>query len=378
VAVQSAFSGARNLAMLYETGASCRVLNLLKVKNQKAHLREYQEFPLFDNSGLNKCMIVKHHLRPHEREAFPDARMVATKLIWPLDVTNLKTGGYCVYVGEYDYAAKMRQIVGPKLLDGCRDLWVLGLIDNLPSLDPFLLQEHLSKSGVNVSSCYFDTSDHEESLMAEFVSQELRELVQLSVGADANVSTIKDGLAMKIMRLRSDPSVEPLRKILNLTREEFEEGLFSWKGFLYYKWVKSRMNDSLSKVLKELASKKPYGAVTKEGAMWIKKYQYDLCIEVSRAMSEISNTMTIYDDAYNGLVHSGAAEKFRSFLMNAPRLFQRMGGQIGAINHIISFWNFRFHGTSMPETISEDDLLDLLIDFHKSVLLQAAPRHEFS
>lgn len=52
---------------------------------------------------------------------------------------------------------------------------------------------------------------------------------------------------------------------------------------------------------------------------------------------------------------------FRDFLLQAPRLFTRLGEQLGAIQHVVSFWRFRFSPGAAP--IGVDELIDVFMDF---------------
>ena len=44
-------------------------------------------------------------------------------------------------------------------------------------------------------------------------------------------------LADKLMTDETAQSLDPLRATLQLSGDEYREGVFAWKGFLYYKWM---------------------------------------------------------------------------------------------------------------------------------------------
>ncbi|MGZ7227044.1 hypothetical protein ACXWO0_11310, partial [Streptococcus pyogenes] len=64
------------------------------------------------------------------------------------------------------------------------DIQTLRLIDELPSLDPFLLREQLRRGGLDPSPCYFSISDSDLERMLAFVRNEIEPLVTLSLGDD--------------------------------------------------------------------------------------------------------------------------------------------------------------------------------------------------
>ena len=108
---ESQFTAAReirNLAHLNRTASSARVLNLAKLY---VHFREeeaYKEMPLFENSGLNRAIILKHTLRVDERHLFNDSRQTVTKIILPYDPYDLRLGGRSIFYRQVGFDALMR------------------------------------------------------------------------------------------------------------------------------------------------------------------------------------------------------------------------------------------------------------------------------
>ncbi len=49
-----------------------------------------------------------------------------------------------------------------------------------------------------------------------------------------------------------DEKLEPLRLTLGLTGNDFREGVFSWRGFLYYKWSMDKFWPDVMGVLREI------------------------------------------------------------------------------------------------------------------------------
>ncbi|MCX8497891.1 MAG: hypothetical protein ORN25_00855, partial [Caulobacteraceae bacterium] len=148
----------RKLSSLQETAASSRVLNLVTTWKQSGPEAQYADRPLLENRVLNRSIIVKHQLRANERVYFDDKRLSATKIIIPIDMDNLNTGSYSIFIGERNYEARIRSILGSRSRHNARDREVLGMLDALPSFDPFLLREAVVKKGLDVAPCYFELS----------------------------------------------------------------------------------------------------------------------------------------------------------------------------------------------------------------------------
>lgn len=349
----------RNLAHLRRSASTARVLNLLKVYNEHGRDPDWAAKPIFRTPALNRALIIKHRLRRDEFDAFHLRRQVATKVVIPIDAEDLKTGGRFVFVDQRNFERLMRETFG---LDATHpDLNTLRLMDALPSLDPFLLREQLRRGGVEPAPCYFSISDGDLSRMQAFVEGEIRPLVTLSLGDDIETVGSTSRLAGKI--LSSDPGdrMEALRETLNLHPDEYQEGVFCWKGFLYYKWVLTSLMSDVAAVAEAVSTVKPIGKVDATSREYLDRGRRILYDRIITTCDEVSQTLRVYDDAYADLTVHGKPTAFRDFLLRAPRLFTRLGEQLGAVQHVISFWRFRFSPGSPP--VSVEELIDVFMDF---------------
>ena len=66
---------------------------------------------------------------------------------------------------------------------------------------------------------------------------EIRPLVTLCIGPDLEAVGSTQRLAGKIMSNDPRDRMEALRETLRLAPDDYQEGVFCWKGFLYYKWI---------------------------------------------------------------------------------------------------------------------------------------------
>ena len=82
--------------------------------------------------------------------------------------------------------------------------------------------------------------------------------------------------------------------------------------------------------------------------------------------SSVQGLLDVYNRAYSDLTVNGKPATFRSFLLEAPSMFYQLGEQLGAMQHIISFWRYRFPAGG-KRLISYDDLMDLFLDFEDSL-----------
>jgi hypothetical protein len=357
----------RNLAHLQESASTARVLNLLRVWKIHGRTPDYAAKPFFNNPVLNRSLFVKHRLRRDEVDLFNGIRQTATKVILPMDGDDLRVGGRSVFIGQSNYDLVMRTVFDEHWDNEPGDREMLQLLDELPSFDPFLLREHLSRHNRNPARCYFEISDADMQRMFRFVETQVRKLVDLCyAGVEGGASEAQGSrLVAKILSSKVDAETEPLRQVLRLEKPEYEEGVFCWKGFLYYKWSLIEALPKVTSVIEAIKTVKPRGTTDKETQVYIARSRDALGETLMKVCKRAQRPLAIYDKSFAGLV-DGQPQDFREFLLGAPAMFTDLGQQLGAINHVVSFWRFRFPEGQTPK-VTFEELQDIFRDFEESL-----------
>ena len=363
---ESQFTAAReirNLAHLNRTASSARVLNLARLYVQFRDEDIYKEMPLFDNSGLNRAIILKHSLRVDERHLFTNGRQTVTKIILPYDPYDLRLGGRSIFYRQVGFDTLMHSYLGIDDLGKNRDIRILHCLDNLPSLDPFLVREHLGRIGVRPAGLYFQLSRGDLDAMAAFTAQKVEDLVNAALGTSGNKGAAK--LGNKILSDKLDQELLPLRAALGMGAEAFFEGVMCWRGFLYYTWCHSELQVGVRELLSGLAHYKPTATHDDILRDHIRRARPRLARAIVKILRDIGQCLESYDDVYQGLARDRNPEPFRQFLQHGSNLFLHLGDRIGALNHMVSFWRFRMgkviENNSRP--LESIEFADILIDF---------------
>ncbi|KJV41347.1 hypothetical protein [Brevundimonas sp. KM4] len=364
----------RNLEHLKSSASTARVLNLLRVWEENGDSApdgavrnpDWAARPIFRTAALNRALIIKHRLRRNETDLFTGRRQVATKVVIPIDDADLKTGGRYVFVNQIGFERMMMEAFG--VAPNHPDIETLRLIDKLPSLDPFLLREQLRRGGLDPSPCYFSISDSDLQRMLAFVRSEIEPLVTLSLGADtiAVNSDSAGRMAAKILSNTPGDQLDALRLTLRLAPEQYQEGVFCWKGFLYYKWTLAALLGEVAGVAEAVRTIKPVGKVDHAAKEYLARSRDVLRGRIIKTCDEVSRTLRVYDDAYAKLTQEGRPIAFRDFLLDAPSMFAKLGDQLGAVQHIVSYWRFRFGSSAAPVNVEE--LMDIFMDFETGLL----------
>jgi hypothetical protein len=356
----------RSLLHLQENASSARTLNLMAIWSKHGQSPDYSLSPLFTVSLLNRSIIVKHRLRQNELDTFSEKRISGTKVILPIDMTDLRSGARSFLIGQKGYGDVLTELLGTTDHAGKRDRDLLDAIDSLPSLDPFLMRERLRQAGFHAARCYFDLSDADSARMTEFVQQELAPLVGMTFGdLGLSLNDVTSKLAASIMANASDVEMEPLRVGMGMQVGDFQEGIFCWKGFIYYKWAMSNLLPDVRPVLADLVAARPAGRSTSDERSYIRASKARLVEIMNDACGMVRTTLKVYDDAYLDLTRNGQPRSFREFLLTAPKMFYELGEKLGAIHHVVSFWNFRSASSNM--SINASEFVDLLADFELSL-----------
>ena len=344
-------------------GASTsRVLNLFRIAQDNEGNPDHAAKPLFVSPLINKAFLLKHRTRSDETYLFNHARSVATKIIIPFDGTDLRAGGRSLFVDQRGYEDALRNAGNYNPDNLARDLAVLRLLSNVPSLDPFLLREHLRNNEIDVSPCYFAISEGDQERMRRFVSEELSRLISLAGGGgDASSSRLVSAMLSNAV----DEKLEPLRLTLGLTGDDFREGVFSWRGFLYYKWSMSTFWPDVMGVLRAINKIQPIGALSTEQKVYLTSARRSIIEMVRDSGNHVTGALAVYDASFADLVSHQAPKAFRDFLLSAPYMFLELGEKLGAISHIVSFWRYRFP-RGAAASIDAEELSAIFQDFSSS------------
>jgi hypothetical protein len=289
----------------------------------------------------------------------------------PFHTAELGLGARSLFVRQRGWREMLRELCR----DGqeyTRDEQLVELLDALPSLDPFLLREHLKTHGVDVAACYFAISPGDCARMESFVAIEIAKLIQLAFAGreDSGDETAK--LVQILLSTQIDERLEPMRVTLNLEGQAYKEGVFSWKGFLYYKWMLSELWPRLAEVVAELQQIRVGGRGDPELSVYMDGALRRLQLAIASHRAEVVDALSMYDEAFGELTHNGRPARFRDFLIKAPNMFSMLGERIGAISHIVSFWRYRFPDGAATGGVPALELAEIVRDFEASLGVLAA------
>ena len=209
--------------------------------------------------------------------------------------------------------------------------------------------------------------------MADYSSAEVQKLTLMAAG---NSGHVRDPAMQRMTKVllsnEMNELLEPLRVTLQLDLSKFSDGIYCWRGFLYYKWGRQELWPRLITVLRAMKALKPQGKITADQAHYLKSITDALILGVKQSDQVVRKIIAIYDDAYAGLIERKDPRQFRDFLFTAPSRFVELGEKLGAMSHIVSFWRYRFSGNAAETLPDVEDLMVIFHDFAQSLGLEVA------
>lgn len=267
-------------------------------------------------------------------------------------------------VGQKRFDEQAASVLGDALYPGSRDRKILNLLEELPSLDPFLVREQLRRHHIEPDLAYFNISESDLAEMRSFVTDEISSLASLSMDGGRGGNALR--LVNKLLSHGADVDLGPLREVLRLTDAEYLDGVFAWRGFLYFKWVNSRVVPAVDRLKAAIKVVRPNTTPNAEVRQYLFEARIRLCLALDEAKLATERALTHYDTAYRSLVDRQNPGAFRSFLLDAPSQFMGIGQPLGALQHMLSFWRYRFPNAKAA-SVTPDELWDLFIDFENTM-----------
>ncbi|MCW5724399.1 MAG: hypothetical protein KIS81_05530 [Maricaulaceae bacterium] len=357
--------GKHALNLIRDAGSTSRYLNILRSHQKVAERAERDEW-MFRNRLLCRAIVCKVSLPMRDAMMLKPPKRYATKVILPLNAQDMTLGGKYFLMGQSGYDQVAREIWGDAAEEREHDELVLGMLAAAPTLDPFVLREYLRSAGLNLHPDYFDLAEEDVRRIYDFVRDEFSALVRIAFGAQADVGEFAPRLAEKVLLKPDGPGSEELRRTLMLEPDEYREGIFCWKGFLYFKWLLERLRLGLPEHLDGIRKVMVRGTGTTEQADYIARQREAIPQGLARVGAEIAMIIKRYDAAYAGLTQREDAAGFRTFLLAAPRLFADLGERVGVIEHICAVWDMQFR-PGIPPAAPAGELADLFYEFEQTL-----------
>jgi hypothetical protein len=169
-------------------------------------------------------------------------------------------------------------------------------------------------------------------------------------------------LVHAILSGENDLRLEALRGALHLEESEYGEGLFCWRGLLYYKWSLREVLPLLEEIIGEVGAVRLVGSRSQSVVDHVYALKNQVASGFARRLAQVAQQVTEYDQAFALLRDQIDPAGFSRFLMAAPTAFRALGEDMGVLSHAASYWRYRFP-TDAPLLAQADELTDILEEY---------------
>ncbi|WP_300542825.1 hypothetical protein [Maricaulis sp.] len=369
-------SDRNSLRRIVRGGATPRILDLWSINRRFGETLEMAAKPFFRNPRLNAGFFLKHTVRPHDRPYLLTDSAVATKIIVPVSIDDLGMGGHSFFVEEKGFESRLKAFLGMGVLNKHyeTDLARVKELATVPSFDPFLLADRYSGGERPVARFYFNISADEQEAMLANVTRQIFGIVSLAFG-DQEIRPDDERtqkFARQLLDAEESAKLSGLRETLGMSEEQYREGIFGWRGILYYRWRIRETKDDLRRFVMELNDVIVRGATAEENkeVNEIRKAILSMAKERWRALT---NVMDEYDSEYRRFCDGADPSALRTFLLKAPGHFGQLGADLSAVSHVTSFWSYWWKDRERG-SLSAKDALDIFPGFLRSLTSQSTER----
>ena len=295
---------------------------------------------LFRHKELHRIIFIKQAI--HDPDYQKDrALRVGTKLYFAFNEANAFEGGKSIFVGDPQFDDAMAFQLGFERgrhrEDYIRDRDVIQILDQLPSLDPFLVRDRLAAEGIVPNPGYFEIGEEEWQLIRQHVMKRFRPIIDMAFG---NLDSVQAqarlrSLVQKIWEARDMESLGPVIRAMELSPEDAPMALQAWKGVIYYDFRLSRIEDRVKSFANWLTkAAQPVDMVQPAQRQIIEEVRDAVRAKVRTRWQSVRSRLDEYNDAYRALfIEKRSPGPFIAFLGQASDVFNELGDGLSRLDH---------------------------------------------
>ena len=322
---------------------------------------------LFKSRVLNDAVIFKfpnfqEEISETTKKAFggPGAAMdsnpVETGIYLPYSTENPDDGGCAVYMRQKNYQRLLLDMIGatpvyapgeepppgtePELPPAVvYDLKLLSLLDSIPTLDPFLLKECLTASGIEFDSSVLRLDPAEETEIRRLISEKISPIIQKAFEAGNKVLSNRE----RLLEALWDPTMPEARAFVTAFGiKESEAGpvFTAWKGVTFYQLQVRATLPKLKEMLAWLKSKDsiPVDAPANKAFMpQLQMFNVKIHTLINQTVAEMRGILKKYEASFETFI-GGNPSELTAFLRSARRIYYVLGYCISSLNSAVAIY----------------------------------------
>ncbi len=340
--------------------------------------------PFFKIASLNRIIIFKYpNFKVEVSDAatanftskdasLSDDRPVETALYIPNDEEQPHEGGYAVYLRQKDAEKLLQRYVGIAqngMTDEMkRDFSFLQTIDDLPSLDPFLLKTAFERHKVVCNPAYLMMRDGEEDKIKSVIRNKVRPIVNKALGADAN-ETRKTQRFIDAIWDPTIPEAALFIQAFKIDSKEVANVFSAWKGVSFYQYQFEINKPLIAEVIRWLKSEKSIPLDHREHRAFLPQqemFKQQVLKKTLNLLANINQIFKDFDASYTKFINDGDPIAFRNFLITSHYRYWLLGYCCTALMHTRNIFE-RCLSEGTRGTLRFEQLNDMLTNIDSTV-----------
>jgi hypothetical protein len=242
---------------------------------------------------------------------------------------------------------------------------VLDCLCRVPTFDPFILLSYREtlESHRKVHPAYYDVDRVTSDGVKKVIDRRASRLVKLALGEEEEMDVPQDpavetqaegdtlisrqrsisrSLVDAIWTSRVDDQTRSLLQSFRIADGDMRRVLFAWKGISYYEYIFNGLMRDHQDFFRWLGSSE---SQPRDGHQIDPGRLKDLAARRTKSIKAIRQSyvrcaglLSRYEDAYGALTTDNNPKPFQGFLMAAPKLFTKLGVDIGRFGHASNGW----------------------------------------
>ncbi len=244
---------------------------------------------------------------------------------------------------------------------------IFRILDELPSLDGFLMRDALELEGVEANEAYFDVLPEERTAIQEFIRSKMEPLVQAAYGGKKPPTNKVTQLIDAMWEAKDLAALDPLVLAFRFPKDEALAIFGAWKGINFYSFQYHQgrqRREALAQWLKEDAM--PKNLVPRDVLQVLEPIRRATIERLRGHWVDADNTLKQYDKLYGEFVASSNPGGFISFLRGAKAIYWQLGNSLSKIDHAINCWNIWTKGA--PGRRLPFEQLEAMLELLKKIL----------
>ena len=334
---------------------------------------------MFRNSTMNSTVIFKYpNFDTTQDTIFSDdgaggLDAVRTAIYVPKDASDMPLGGYGIFLDDPSMPEYMKHHVGldVELEENAEDMATLKVLQRIPSLDPFLLNESFKLAKIEIDHSYISITDNETAAIRYLIGTKVEPIIAKALNIEKGDSTSsKTQEFVDAIWNPSDSTAKIFIQAFGIKEEEAPLVFEAWKGitFFYNEFANSRSD--ISKMMEWLLSDKSLPSeYIRMGRSEKENVQLSRKSIVQKIQGVVNNNTTVfrnYETSYRKFIVKDDPTDFRRFLKSASQSYWKIGACNGVLAQCAMTWK-RYYERS-GDTRLEYDSLQRLFKICEAIL----------